>query len=147
MIFDRALRRRGGGPQNAVTSAAVIGTGVPASGFREAGARAAMKLSTVSRCVEALSDSMGKLPVYVMDRSTRRRVEEHPLNVLLSVRANEAQSPLVCKKMAEGNRLCGGNGYLWILRAPDTLRPQQLLPVPHELVTPWLDSGGSCGIR
>ena len=142
MIFDRALRRRGGGPQNAVTSAAVIGTGVPASGFREAGARAAMKLSTVSRCVEALSDSMGKLPVYVMDRSTRRRVEEHPLNVLLSVRANEAQSPLVCKKMAEGNRLCGGNGYLWILRAPDTLRPQQLLPVPHELVTPWLDSGG-----
>lgn len=142
MIFDRALRKRSAEPQNAVTSAAIIETGVPASGFREAGAKAAMKLSTVNRCVEALSDSIGKLPVYVMDRSTRKKVEEHPLNKLLSVRANEAQSPLVCKKMAEGNRLCGGNGYLWILRDPGSLRPVELIPVPHELVTPWLDEDG-----
>lgn len=142
MIFDRALRRRSAEPQNAVTSAAIIETGVPASGFRETGAKTAMKLSTVNRCVEALSDSIGKLPVYVMDRSTRKKVEDLPLNVLLSVRANEAQSPLVCKKMAEGNRLCGGNGYLWILRDPGSLRPVELIPVPHELVTPWLDDGG-----
>lgn len=142
MIFDRALRKRSGSPQNAVTSAAIIETGVPASGFRETGAKTAMKLSTVNRCVEALSDSMGKLPVYVMDRSTRKKVEEHPLNKLLSVRANEAQSPLVCKKMAEGNRLCGGNGYLWILRDPGSLRPVELIPVPHELVTPLLDEDG-----
>lgn len=142
MIFDRALRKRSAGPQNAVTTAAIIGTGVPASGFRETSAKTAMKLSTVNRCVEALSDSIGKLPVYVMDRSTRKKVEDHPLNALLSVRANEAQSPLVCKKMAEGNRLCGGNGYLWILREPGSLRPVELIPVPHELVTPWLDDGG-----
>ncbi len=142
MIFDRALRKRSAGPQNAVTTAAIIGTGVPASGFRETSAKTAMKLSTVNRCVEALSDSIGKLPVYVMDRSTRKKVEDHPLNALLSVRANEAQSPLVCKKMAEGNRLCGGNGYLWILRDPGSLRPVELIPVPHELVTPWLDDGG-----
>lgn len=142
MIFDRALRRRSAEPQNAVTSAAIIETGVPASGFRETGAKTAMKLSTVNRCVEALSDSMGKLPVYVMDRSTRKKVDEHHLNALLSVRANEAQSPLVCKKMAEGNRLCGGNGYLWILRDPGSLRPVDLIPVPHELVTSWLDDGG-----
>lgn len=142
MIFDRALRKRGAEPQNAVTSAAIIEAGVPASGFREAGAKTAMKLSAVNRCVEALSDSIGKLPVYVMDRSTRKKVEDLPLNVLLSVRANEAQSPLVCKKMAEGNRLCGGNGYLWILRDPESLRPVELIPVPHELVTPWLDDGG-----
>lgn len=142
MIFDRALRKRGAEPQNAVTSAAIIEAGVPASGFREAGAKTAMKLSAVNRCVEALSDSIGKLPVYVMDRSTRKKVEDHPLNTLLSVRANEAQSPLVCKKMAEGNRLCGGNGYLWILRDPGSLRPVELLPVPHELVTPWLDEDG-----
>lgn len=142
MIFDRALRKRSAGPQNAVTTAAIIGTGVPASGFRETGTKTAMKLSTVNRCVEALSDSIGKLPVYVMDRSTRKKVEDHPLNALLSVRANEAQSPLVCKKMAEGNRLCGGNGYLWILRDPGSLRPVELIPVPHELVTPWLDDEG-----
>ena len=142
MIFDRALRKRSAEPQNAVTSATIIEAGVPAAGFRETGAKTAMRLSTVNRCVEALSDSIGKLPVYVMDRSTRKKVEEHPLNKLLSVRANEAQSPLVCKKMVEGNRLCGGNGYLWILRDPGSLRPVELIPVPHELVTPWLDEDG-----
>lgn len=142
MIFDKALRKRSGEPRNAVTSATLIGAGVPAGGVREAGARNAMKLSTVNRCVEALSDSIGKLPVYVIDRTTRTKVTEHPLNALLSVRPNEAQSPMVCKKMAEGNRLCGGNGYLWIVRDPASLRPEQLIPVPHELVTPWLDSGG-----
>lgn len=142
MIFDRALRKRSAQPQNAVTSAALIEAGLPASGLAETGSRNAMKLSTVNRCVEALSDSVGKLPIYVMDRNTRTRVEEHPLNTLLSVRANPAQSPMICKKMAEGNRLCGGNGYIWILRSPGTLRPEQLIPVPHELVTPWLDTGG-----
>lgn len=142
MIFDKALRKRSESPQNAVTSATIIDAGVPAAGFRETGAKAAMRLSTVNRCVEALSDSIGKLPVYVMDRGTRKKVEEHPLNKLLSVRANEAQSPLACKKMVEGNRLCGGNGYLWILRDPGSLRPVELIPVPHELVTPWLDKDG-----
>lgn len=142
MIFDKALRKRGESPKNAVTTAAIIDSGVPAACFREAGAKAAMKLSTVNRCVEALSDSIGKLPIYVMDQGTRKKVDEHPLNKLLSVRANEAQSPLVCKKMVEGNRLCGGNGYLWILRDPGSLRPMELIPVPHELATPFLDSGG-----
>lgn len=141
MIFDKALRKRSAELQNAVTTAALVGTGLPAAGVGEVGARNAMKLSTVNRCVEALSDSMGKLPMYVMDRTTRERVE-HPLNTLLSVRPNEAQAPLVCKKMVEGNRLCGGNGYLWILRDPSTLRPVELIPVPNELVTPYLDQSG-----
>lgn len=141
MIFDKALRKRSAEPQNAVTTAALVGAGLPAAGAGEVGARSAMKLSTVNRCVEALSDSMGKLPMYVMDRTTRERVD-HPLNALLSIRPNEAQTPLVCKKMAEGNRLCGGNGYLWILRDPSTLRPVELIPVPNELVTPYLDQNG-----
>lgn len=141
MIFDRALRKRGTEPQNAVSAAELVAAGLPVSGAGEPGARSAMKLSAVNRSVEALSDSMGKLPVYVIDRKTREKID-HPLNTLLSLRPNEAQTPLVCKKMAEGNRLCGGNGYLWILRGPATLRPAELIPVPHELVTPYLNSRG-----
>lgn len=105
------------------------------------GADAAMKLSAVDRCVEVLSDSMAKLPVYVMDRSRREKVE-HPLSRVLSERANEVQTPSVAKKMAEANRNCGGNGYLWIQRSRESLRCEQLIPVPYELVTPWLDTGG-----
>ena len=105
-------------------------------------ADAAMRLSAVDRCVEVLSDSMGKLPIYVMDRNTRTKVDGHPLTRVLSERPNEAQTPTVAKKMVEANRNCGGNGYLWIRRSPQSMRCEQLIPVPHELVTPWLDTGG-----
>lgn len=105
-------------------------------------ADAAMKLSAVDRCVEVLSDSMGKLPIYVMDRTTRKKIHDHPLNRVLSERPNDVQTPTVAKKMVEANRNCGGNGYLWIRRSPKSMRCEQLIPVPYELVTPWLDTGG-----
>lgn len=127
--------------RNAVTASTLTAAGYPAGGVGDGSAQNAMKLSAVNRCIEVLSDSIGKLPVYVMDRQTRERVD-HPLNGLLSVRPNEAQTPTTAKKMLEGNRICGGNGYAWILRNPASLRPEQLLPVPHELVTPWLDTAG-----
>lgn len=112
------------------------------AGLQSTAAPAAMKLSSVDRCVEVLSDSLGKLPIYVMERNSRKRVDDHPLNELLTVRPNEAQTPTVAKKMVEGNRNCGGNGYEWIIRSPTTLAPETLLPVPHELVMPWLSSKG-----
>lgn len=139
----RGVRAALGGPpriRNETTVAAFSAAGYSADAM-SAGAQNAMKLSTVDRCIEVLSDSIGKLPVYVMDRKTRKRVD-HPLNALLSVRPNEAQTPTAAKKMIEGNRNCGGNGYAWILRDPGSLRPRELLPVPHELVTPWLDTAG-----
>ena len=109
-----------------------------AGGFAPVGgasAENAMKLSAVDRCVEVLSDSMGKLPVYVMNRETRERVD-HPLNVLLGQRPNRYQTPSVVKKMVEANRNCGGNGYGWIIRNPNSLAPAEIIPVPHEMVVP-----------
>lgn len=137
----RSLLGGGSRIRDATTVTALSAVKGLTSGTGDSGGRGAMKLSTVNRCVEVLSDSIGKLPVYVMDRKTRKRVD-HPLNALLSVRANEAQTPTVCKKMLEGNRNCGGNGYAWIVRSPATLRPEQLIPIPHELVTPYLDTRG-----
>ena len=101
----------------------------------------AMKLSAVNRCVEVLSDSIAKMPIYVMDRVTRAKVE-HPLNEILCGRPNAIQTPAVAKKMLECNRLTGGNGYLMILRDPRTMRPAQLIPVPAQLCRPWLDTSG-----
>lgn len=114
-----------------------------AGGFSDATATGAMKLSAVDRCIEVLSDSIGKLPIYVMDRESRKRIDNHPLNEMLTMRPNEAQSPTVAKKMIEANRNCGGNGFSWIIRDPTSLRPTGHLPVPHELVTPWLDTNGN----
>lgn len=127
--------------RNDTTVQSLTSAGYPTSGILSAGERNAMKLSTVNRCVEILSDSMGKLPVYIMDRSSREKID-HPLNELLSIRPNEAQTPTTMKKMVEANRICGGNGYVLIIRSPTTMQPQELIPVPHELVMPWLDSSG-----
>lgn len=101
----------------------------------------AMKLSAVNRCVEVLSDSIAKMPIYVMDRRTRAKVD-HPLNEILCGRPNAIQTPAVALKMVEANRLTGGNGYLMILRDPRTMRPAQLVPVPARLCQPWLDASG-----
>lgn len=127
--------------QNATTVATLTAAGLPAN-LTDTGITAAMKLSAVDRCIEALSDSIGKLPIYVMDRKTRERIDDHPLNEILMLRPNEAQTPTVAKKMIEANRNCGTGGYAWIMRSPTSLRPEGYLPVPHELVTPWLDTDG-----
>ncbi len=102
---------------------------------------AAMKLSAVNRCVEVLSDSVAKLPIYVVNAATRERVP-HFLTSLLDVRANVHHAAFVAKKMVEANRLLSGNGYLWIVRDPATMRPVELIPVPSGLVNVWFDQRG-----
>lgn len=135
----------GGAPphiRNDTTVATLAAAGYPmGDAVTSSAASNAMKLSAVNRCIEVLSDSIGKLPVYVMDRETRERVD-HWLNDLLTVRPNEAQTPTAMKKMVEANVECTGNGYVWISRDPATLRPRELIPVPGELVTPWLATEG-----
>lgn len=105
----------------------------------------AMKLSAVDRCIELISDSIGKLPIYIQARQSRMRVQ-HELNYLLSVRPNEAQTPTDFKKHVEANRLAG-NGYAYIVRDPVTLKPKELISVPHELVYPYLDTDGRVWYR
>ena len=144
--LERGIRAvLGGAPphiRNDTTVATLAAAGYPiGDSVTSSAASNAMKLSAVNRCIEVLSDSIGKLPIYVMDRETRERVD-HPLNDLLTIRPNEAQTPTAMKKMVEVNVDCGGNGYIWIDRNGSTLRPRELLPVPHELVTPWLDTEG-----
>lgn len=135
----------GGAPphiRNDTTVATLAAAGYPMGDAVTAStATNAMKLSAVNRCIEVLSDSIGKLPVYVMDRETRERVD-HWLNPLLTIRPNEAQTPTGMKKMVEANVECTGNGYIWIDRDPMTLRPREMIPVPGELVSPWLDTEG-----
>lgn len=99
----------------------------------------ALKLSAVYRCVEVISDSIGKLPIYVFDRNTKKRISDHPVLNMLTVRPNINQTPMDFKKQLEANRLCGGNGYAWIRRAPDGLA-EQVIPIPYSSVELSRDS-------
>ena len=125
--------------QNVVTVGSGRIAGVSVSGYLSAEEQTAMKLSAVDRCVEVLSDSIGKLPIYIIDTKTKKRVEDHALLPLLNLRPNGVQSRTVMMKMLECNRVCGGNGYAYIVRDRSTLRPVQLVPIPHNCVTITLD--------
>ena len=125
-------------------SKAVTVTGLMASGGLAAGEdaqSAARKLSAVDRCIEILSDSVAKLPSYVIDTRTRERTD-HELLRLLNIRPNEAMTPFIRKKVLETSRLEGGNAYDWIVRDERTGKPVELLPVPWQLVQPWHDRAG-----
>ncbi len=124
----------------ALTAETMIAAGYPAGGG-ETGETFARKLSAVDRSIEILSDSMGKLPCFIMDGKTRERVAL-PVLKLLNVRPNEAMTPFIRKKVLETSRQVDGNGYDWILRDQRTGRIRELIPVPGHLVTPWRDTAG-----
>lgn len=128
------------GIQNAVTAAGLTAAGFPAAGA-EVNETTARKLSAVDACMEILSNSMAKLPNFVMEGKTRERVP-HEILQLLNVRPNEAMSPTIRKKVLENSRNEGGNGYDWIVRDPRTMKPVELIPIPWRLVTPWRDGAG-----
>lgn len=123
-----------------VSADTLAAMGYPAAGT-ETGESFARKLSAVDRCIEILSDSMGKLPCFLMDGKTRQR-PDLPLLQLLNLRPNEAMGAFVHMKIVETSRLVTGNGYEWILRDERTGRIRELIPVPGHLVEPWRDTSG-----
>lgn len=137
----RAVARSPSLHSKAVTVDTLVAAGYPAEGT-ETGESFARKLSAVDRCIEILSDSIGKLPNYLFDSKTRRRIPDAPVLQLLNIRPNEAMTPTIRKKVLETSRLVDGNGYDWILRSERTGRIQELIPVPGHLVEPWQDLSG-----
>lgn len=126
--------------RNAVTTQRLAAAGYPMPAA-DCSAETARKLSAVDACIEILSNSIAKLPSYVMDNRTRERVPHRILEVL-NVRPNEAMTPFIRKKVLETSRLEGGNGYDWIIRNPSTGYVEELIPIPWKFVEPWRDTKG-----
>lgn len=142
MIFDKAIK-------NITNSAEMVQTPMTLSepnewltgnttGTTQSGA---MKLSAVNACVECITNSVSKLPIFIMDSNTKERIK-HPLLSLLCDRPNEAMTPSVYKKLLETNVLMRGNGYALIIRNKNTAWPQELIPIYSDYVTPWFDASG-----
>ena len=128
-------------PSPALTLGDAAGWPSTLAGISGVSETSAMKLSAVCRCIELISQSVAKLPIYCVNKKTHERVD-HDILYLLNVRPNEAMTPSVERQMVDGNRLAGGSGYEWIIRSPRTGRPVELIPLPWELVTPWRDNNG-----
>lgn len=102
----------------------------------------AMKISTVNRCVEVLSNSMAVLPVYIMNERTKERLPDHRLGRVLWERANEAMTTFDYQRLMLCNELLRGNAYAWIYRDPRTGWPRELIPLPPDYMSIHVDNGG-----
>ena len=113
MIFDKALRKRSGMLQKGSGTVLALDSAAGWQGFTAQDAVAlsrdkAMKLSTVSRCVELRSNAIAMLPVYLMDENTKKRLASHPLGGLLWGPPNEVMTRFDYERLMQCNLdLCG----------------------------------------
>lgn len=148
MIFDRALRKSAIAPSQSLGGVLSLDSAAGWTGWTSEDAVAlsrdrAMKLSTVSRCVELRANAIAMLPVYLMEETTKKRLHNHPLGSLLWGAPNEAMTRFDYERLMQSNLDLSGNAYAWVDRDPRTGRPAELIPLRPDSVTPWVDRAGA----
>lgn len=148
MIFDRALRKSAIAPTQSLGGVLSLESSNGWTGWTSEDAVAlsrekAMKLSTVSRCVELRANAIAMLPVYLMDEGTKARLTGHPLGPLLWGPPNEAMTRFDYERLMQANLDLSGNAYAWVARDGQTGRPSELISLRTDSVTPWVDLAGA----
>lgn len=142
MIFDKAVRRIFASTETQHNLTLDDPTGWTTGGTLYTGrASQAMKLSAVNACVECITDSIAKMPVFLMHGDTRERIRGHPALRLLTERPNEAMTPAVYGKLVEARRLLEGNSYV-LIRRNGWGEPIELLPIAPGYMVPYLHDDG-----
>ena len=72
----------------------------------------AMNLSGVYACIDIISNTISKLPFFVMDRVTREHIDDDKLYYLLNYLPNEHTNATDFKKAATVSLLTTGNAYI-----------------------------------
>ncbi len=101
----------------------------------------AMKISAVYGAVQYICDFVAALPIYVYDRHSRKRVEDHRLSHLLRLRPNEAQTPSDLSRFLTRCLVLKGNAYSYIVRDPSSGFPIERLPLLPGYVEVLPDDG------
>lgn len=137
MIVDKILHRIRG--QTMLTLDDPTGWSTGGSALFGGKEMQAMKLPAVNACIEIISDSVAKMPIYLMDGETRERVPDHPAVRLLTGRPTEALTAFDYHKLMESRRIAYGNAYALILR-DKWGQPVELLPIAPGYMLPILDT-------
>lgn len=94
----------------------------------------ALKLSTVYRCVEVLSNSVAQLPVAPYNAETKSIMREHPAYGILAIEPNRRMTRYTFFKQIVQDILLNGNAYAYIERDAHNL-PVQLIYIPAGFVS------------
>ena len=94
---------------------------------------------TYFTCLKTLSESVGKMPVYLMD-ADKRRVTNHDTSYLLQVSPNGVQTPTQLFTYHEFCRNHYGNAYAYMYRdSKGKLR--KIIPLDCRRVQIWVEEG------
>ena len=96
---------------------------------------------TYFNCLKVLSESLGKMPCYLMD-SDKRRITEHKTTWLLTVKPNEIFTPAQLFTFLEFNRNHYGNAYVYINR-DEGGEIEGLYPLEPRCVQIWINNSSS----
>jgi HK97 family phage portal protein len=138
MILDRMARHVAASARLALDSPLGWDTG---GSLNDGKTLSAMKLPAVNACIEIISDSIAKMPIYLMESQTRERIAEHPALRLLTGRPTEAMTAFDYHKLMESRRIAHGNAYALIWR-DKWGQPTELLPIAPGYMQPFLDDNG-----
>jgi HK97 family phage portal protein len=104
----------------------------------------AMRLSTVYKVINVISQTMGTLSAHMYRMANgqqRDRVRDDPVARIFSTRPNEWQTPMQFRQMLEAHRSLRGNGYARIYWGDDG-KPEAMVPLHPDRVTVEVGENG-----
>ncbi len=94
---------------------------------------------TFFSCLKILSESLGKMPCYLIDED-KRRITNHETSWFLNVQPNDFMTPAQFFTLLEFNRNYYGNAYVYIDK--DSGGITGLYPLDPRSVQIWIDNAG-----
>ena len=111
----------------------------------------AMRNTAVFRSVSPIAQSVGMLPLHVVDKTTKEKARDLPLFKLLHRKPNNWQTAYDFRTLMQHRALVKGNGYARIIRSRDLRSGKQivtgLVPLDPDKVTPIQNTDLSVSYR
>ena len=93
---------------------------------------------TYFTCLKILSEAIGKIPIYLLNRE-KKRITEHESYKILQISANEYQTPTQLMTMLEYNRNHRGNGFAYCEREENG-ELKSIIPLNPLNVQIWINN-------
>lgn len=105
----------------------------------------AMRVPAVFRCVSLISNSIGMLPLHLIDKQTKAKASDHPAFRLLHRKPNSWQTAYGFRSLMQSRALLHGNAYALIVRSRGDVK--SLVPLDPRRVETSLDASWNISYR
>jgi HK97 family phage portal protein len=96
--------------------------------------KAALRNTTVIRCVSLISFAIGTLPLHLRDKATKEKASDHTLFRILHRKPNAWQTAFEFRTLMQQRALIDGSAFALIVRSGPKLL--QLVPIASESIRP-----------